>query len=392
MKNLTRFIVFGILVSLGAGSPALAGYDKPYVGDMIEYDSRYEDTFVHLARDYNLGFTELRAANPYVDPWLPGSGTDLILPTRHLLPDAPRNGIVINVADMRLYAFINGDKAPFHTPIGVGREGLNTPLGTTKVVRKKEGPTWTPTERMRKEDPTLEPFYPPGPSNPLGTHALYLGWPTYALHGTHRPFGIGRRVSSGCIRLYPEKIIELYDIIPIGTEVTVVNQPIKVAWIDDELFLEANPTLEQSVAMEEMGEVPEEKISDDEMHMIVKTAGEYKDRLNWPTIRKALKERNGYPVAIARRPNVEVSDDDEIVVNDAADIQLPEEAQALVEGYEEEADEALEANLDEDLDSEEVEVAEDAVSNLDDIYVANDETTESLQDVSGENALRTLNP
>lgn len=329
-----KFLLTALFLSSFA-SPALAAtYDKPYVGEMVDYDARHEDTFVHLARDYNLGFTELRAANPYVDPWLPGKGTDLLLPTRHLLPDAPHEGIVINLADMRLYAFINGAEAPYHTPIGIGREGLSTPEGVTKIVRKKAGPTWTPTDRMRKEDPTLKPYYPPGADNPLGTHALYLGWPTYALHGTNRPFGIGRRISSGCIRLYPEKISELFELIPVGTKVRVVNQPIKVAWIENELFLEANPSLEQSVAMEEMGEVPEEKISNEEMRLIVKTAGAFQDRLRWPTIRKALKERSGYPIAIARRPSIEVKDDEIIEHSDKSEITLPEDAQTLVEGYE----------------------------------------------------------
>ncbi|MEZ5814516.1 MAG: L,D-transpeptidase family protein [Alphaproteobacteria bacterium] len=376
------FVLF-IVLSIGALLPkAYAAYDKPYVGDMIEYDARYEDTFVHLARDYNLGFTELRAANPYVDPWLPGAGTDLILPTRHLLPDAPHEGIVINLADMRLYAFINGDEAPYHTPIGVGREGLNTPEGITKIVRKKEGPTWTPTARMRKEDPELKPYYGPGPDNPLGTHALYLGWPTYALHGTNKPFGIGRRVSSGCIRLYPEKITELFELIPVGTKVTVVNQPIKVAWVDDELFLEANPSLEQSVAMEEMGEVPEEKLSNSEMKLIIKTAGEWQERLRWPAIRKALKERNGYPVAIARRPSLEVEGDEVKVHDEGAvfgPVEMPEEAEELL------ADDEGDKTSGKDAGGGEAAVK----------MVYGDEAAADAQDAvrgSAANSFRTLNP
>lgn len=377
--------VLTLAIATLCSAPAKAEYALPYVGDMVEYDTRYEDTFIHLARDYNLGFTELRAANPYVDPWLPGAGTDLIMPTRHILPNAPREGIVINLADMRLYAYINGDEAPFHTPIGVGREGLNTPEGVTKIVRKKEGPTWTPTERMRREDPELKAFYPPGGDNPLGTHALYLGWPTYALHGTTKPFGIGRRVSSGCIRLYPEKIIELFDIIPVGTKVTVVNQPIKVAWIDDELFLEANPSLEQSVAMEEMGEVPEEKISNDDMHFIIQTAGEFQDRLRWPAIRKALKERNGYPVAIARRPSLEVQGGEIVEHTSNVDIEPPAEALDLIEGYEpppEEREPDTEAaGVDEEANSE-------SNKSLDEIYVAEEESGYSNE----EKSFNTLNP
>ncbi len=359
---------------------AQAGYDKPYVGDMVEYDARYEDTFIHLARDYNLGFTELRAANPYVDPWLPGRGTDLIIPTRHLLPEAPREGIVINLADMRLYAFINGDAAPYHTPIGIGRDGLNTPEGSTKIVRKKDGPTWRPTARMLREDPELDAVYPPGPENPLGTHALYLGWPTYALHGTNRPFGIGRRISSGCIRLYPEKITELFELIDVGTKVTVVNQPIKVAWINNQLYLEANPSLEQSVAMEEMGEVPEEKLSNDEMKLIIKTAGKFQERLRWPAIRKALKQRNGFPVAIARRPSMEVKGDTVVEHEEAVDFGTPEEAKDLLEGYEE-------PKAEEDTDKASKSSAAD-----EEIKLAKDETVEIFQEVETANSFKTLNP
>lgn len=275
-------------------------YDLPYIGETTEYNAAYEDTFVHLARKHQLGFVEMRAANPNIDPWLPGRGTDLILPTRHILPDGPRNGIIINLPEMRLYSFTQKDN-PESYAIGIGREGLSTPTGTTKIVRKKEGPTWRPTPRMRKEDPALPASVPPGPENPLGTHALYLGWPTYAIHGTNRPYGIGRRISSGCIRLYPESISKLYETVPVGTSVTVVNQPIKAAWIDDRLYLEAHPTINQSIEMEENGQVPATRLSDDELNYIIRIAGDHKDRLRWPAIRMAVKERHGYPVEIARR-------------------------------------------------------------------------------------------
>ena len=149
-----------------------AAYDQPYIGDIIEYKTQNVDTFVHLARDYNLGFTEMRAANPYVDPWIPGKGTDIILPTRFILPDAPHQGIVINIADMRLFFYPEDGSEPVSFPIGVGREGLATPMGVTSVVRKTEGPVWRPTPRMRAEKPDLKEAYGPGPDNPMGTHAL----------------------------------------------------------------------------------------------------------------------------------------------------------------------------------------------------------------------------
>lgn len=316
----------GLILAAPAGKSALAEYNLPYIGEMKEIRAEYEDTFVHLARDYNIGFVEMRAANPYVDPWLPGKGTKLTLPTLHILPDAPHEGIVINLADMRLYAYFDKNQPPFSTPVGVGREGLNTPLGTTTIVRKVEGPIWRPTDRMRKEDPKLPPVVYPGDDNPMGTHAMYLGWSQYAIHGTNKPFGIGRRSSSGCLRLYPEAITQVYDMFPVGTKVTVVNQPIKLAWIGDELFLEVSPTVEQSVQMEEMGEVKEQKLTNDEMRKIIEAAGEYQDRLRWPTIRTAIKERRSYPIAIARRPSATVAED-------KTETETPEEGKNLVEDY-----------------------------------------------------------
>lgn len=331
-----RLGFLGVMVGLGFAvlplERAQAAYDLPYVGEMKEYTAKYEDTLVHLARDFNLGFVEMRAANPHVDPWLPGKGTKLIIPTRHLLPDAPHEGIVINLADMRLYHFSNDNKPPYSTPVGIGREGLNTPLGTTTVLRKQVDPVWRPTARMREEDPKLPAVVGPGDDNPLGNRAMYLGFDLIRIHGTNKPFGIGRRSSSGCIRLYPEGILKVFDMTPVGTKVTVVNQPIKVAWIDDELFLEASPTVEQSVQMEEMGEVSEQKLTNEEMKRIIKAAGPYQDRLRWATIRKAIKERNGYPVAIARKFSVSV-EDDQVVDADGKVLETPEEAKDLIEGY-----------------------------------------------------------
>lgn len=302
--SILSLIAFILIVML-TPSITQAAYDKPYIGETIEYDAKYEDTFVHLARDYGLGYVEMRAANPGIDPWIPGSGRDLVLPARHLLPEAPRKGIVINLPEMRLYAFVNGSKAPETYPLGIGREGLETPVGSTSIVRKAEGPTWRPTERMRREDPELPALVGPGPENPMGTHALYLGWPLYAIHGTNRPFGIGRRVSSGCIRLYPEDIRELFSKIPVGTKVTVVDQPIKLAWIENNLYLEAHPSVEQSITMEQDGFLETPQLSEKELSSIIKMAGEHEERLNWSTIRRAVKERKGYPIKIASRPLIQ---------------------------------------------------------------------------------------
>ena len=290
-----------ILVLLAVSVPALAAYDKPYIGDMEVYPAKEEDTLIYIARDHNLGFVEIRAANPQVDPWIPGEGTELILPKRHLLPNAPYQGIVINLPEMRLYAYVNGNNEPSSFPIGIGREGLSTPLGATEVVRKQEGPTWRPTKRMREEKPELPEVVGPGPENPLGDYAMYLGWPTYAIHGTNKPFGIGRRVSSGCIRMYPEGIEQLFQMIPVGTPVRVVDQPIKLAWIDDELYLEAHPDIEQAFQMEETGQIYSHKLTNDDLRAIIDVAGNYKDQVDWALVRHAIKGRKGYPVKIAER-------------------------------------------------------------------------------------------
>jgi L,D-transpeptidase ErfK/SrfK len=310
-------IFFGLIpVCLTAISKAAeASYAKPYVGDQQIYIAHKDDTLVHIARRFGLGFVELRAANPQVDPWIPGEGTKLNLPSRHLLPDAPRNGIVINLPEMRMYAFLNGSAAPATFPLGVGREGLETPMGSTTVVRKQEGPIWRPTPRMRREDPTLPEVVYQGPDNPMGTHAMYLGWPSYAIHGTNKPYGIGRRSSSGCLRLYPENIIDLFEMTPVGTRVTVVNQPIKLAWIDGVLYMEAHPELEQAFQMEETGQVFASKMSEQDMETIVKAAGEHRDRLHWATIRNEVRNRSGMPVMIARMPDAVVPDENFEVID-----------------------------------------------------------------------------
>jgi L,D-transpeptidase ErfK/SrfK len=313
MKNALPILLTGLLL---AAMPAMA-YDLSYVGDEKTIEAHYEDTLVYLARDYNLGFLELKSANPDIDPWIPGEGTEIFLPTRHLLPDAPKDGIVINLAEMRLYAFVEKDTPPQTFPLGVGREGLETPTGTTSIVRKVKGPVWYPTDRMREEDPELPEYIGPGAENPLGTHAMYLGWPEYLIHGTNRPFGIGRRVSSGCIRMYPEAIVKLYGEIPIGTKVTVVDQPIKYGWIGDQFFVEAHTTKEQSLELEDNGSVTASSLSEDEKKAIEKAAGEYADKLDWDKIDALVSSRSGIPAAVFTKPALDEKIYDDAIVSAA---------------------------------------------------------------------------
>lgn len=281
-----------------AAAPAQAAYNKDYFGETIVYNAKFEDTLIHLARYNGLGFVELRAANPTLDAWIPGEGAEIILPKRHILPDAPRKGIVINLADMRVYYFKEPNQEPITYPISIGREGLQTPLGQTTIVRKADGPSWRPTPRMREEDPTLPAVVPPGPDNPLGTHALYLGWPQYLMHGTNKPYGVGRRVSSGCIRLYPEDIKAFWPQVPVGTQVTVVDQPVKVGWIDNVMYIEVSPTQDQSLKIEEAGMLKTYEITKEDMKRISAKAGVHKDKIDWERVRNAVQEHRGYPIAI----------------------------------------------------------------------------------------------
>jgi len=267
------------------------------VGELAIYRTSHDDTLHELARRYNLGYVEVVAANPNVDPWLPGDDTEVVLPTAHVLPAAPREGIVINLPELRLYYFAeNGEILTF--PVGVGREGRETPLGVTEIVRKQEAPTWYPPKSIRAEKPELPGVVPPGPDNPLGEYALYFGWPSYLLHGTNKPLGVGRRVSAGCIRLYPEAIEKFFPEVPIGTKVMVINEPIKLGWQNGMLYIEAHPTQDQADQIELTGSMepaPVFGIPD----AVRRAAGEaHAHRIDWEAVTRAVDQRNGYPVPV----------------------------------------------------------------------------------------------
>lgn len=224
------------------------------VGELQVIRSRAKDTFIDIAQAYDLGYDELVEANPGIDPWLPGDGTSIVLPSRFVLPDAPREGIVLNVASKRLFWFpkaAKGEVPVVHTfPISIGREGWATPTGKTRITTKTKDPVWRVPASIRKEhaengDP-LPPVVPPGPDNPLGRHAMRLALPgDYLIHGTNKPAGVGMRVSHGCIRMNPEDIEWLFPQVATGTPVHIVNQPILVGTAGGQIHLEAHPSLEE---------------------------------------------------------------------------------------------------------------------------------------------------
>lgn len=271
------------------------------IGELRHTVTWHSDNLLDIARAENLGLIEILAANPGVDPWLPGAGTKILLPTAHILPSGPREGIVINLAELRLY-YYDPRRGPMTFPIGVGREGFGTPIGTTRVTRKAADPTWYPTPGKRADDPTLPAVVPPGPDNPLGEFALYLGWPTYLIHGTNKPDGVGRRVSRGCIRMYPEDIAFLYREVPVGTPVRTILEPVKLGRSKEgHLYIEVHPSLEQ-IDQLELEKVAKPDPLPDQTDRILMFAGDDYQRLDWTAIDAALKARQGIPIRITRSP------------------------------------------------------------------------------------------
>lgn len=249
-----------------------------------------------LAKRNDLGMLQVLVANPTLDFFKAQSREHVVLPTAHLLPDAPRKGIVVNRADYRLYYFENGTLV-LTAPVGLGQTAFETPLGETMVVRKAINPVWRPTAGTHLDFPDLPAEVPPGPDNPLGTRALYLGWPTYLIHGAPDSYSVGRRFTRGCIRLYEADVQRLYDLVPIGTPVTVVDQPVKLGWHDGELFLEAQPDFKQ---LEELrtGKAITVKTADYLNPYIGAKARDQRKDIDWTVVKKALAERRGIPVQI----------------------------------------------------------------------------------------------
>ena len=242
---LVALVVF-VTVATAGELPLSA--DSQVIGENTTIVAEHRDTFVALARRYDLGFEELVRANPNVDPWLPGEGTEIVLPTQFVLPSAPRNGIVINLPELRLYYFPDGEDGRVIThPISIGRMDWGTPLGLTMIQSKATNPTWYPPQSIRDEHAAdnrpLPPVVPPGPDNPLGAHALRLSLPGYLIHGTNKPSGVGMRVTHGCIRMFPEDIEALFESVPVGTPVRIVNQPVKLGHDGSALYVEAHPPL-----------------------------------------------------------------------------------------------------------------------------------------------------
>jgi L,D-transpeptidase ErfK/SrfK len=276
------------------------------IGTLQVTKSTKEDTLTDIARRFNVGYEEIVRANPKVDPWIPGEGTEVIVPTQFVLPNAPRQGIVINVPQMRLFYFPPAKKGEpqmvYTHPIGIGRVGWATPQGTTKVVRRQKDPTWRPTASIIKEHKEergedLPRVVGPGPDNPLGRYAFYLGWPTYMIHGTNKPAGVGLRSSHGCIRLYPEDIELLFSMVPIGTKVTVVNEPFVFGFQDDKLYLQAFDVLEDDTR--DWNKAQKKLVSKAIGADIQKELKKRNEQVSWDLVASVGHDPRGIPLVIS---------------------------------------------------------------------------------------------
>lgn len=292
-----------LLAVLWVGSAAaarhdIAGPESGVVGQVGYAKAEHEDTFVSLGQSHGVGFEEFIAANPEIDPWLPGAGTNILLPTLFVLPDAPREGIVLNLAEMRIY-YYPAEVEPLSVytyPISVGYIDLNTPTGTTVVKDKVRDPTWYPpksiiAERAERGE-ELGRIVPPGPDNPLGGFALQLGIPGYLIHSTNKPAGIGMRVTHGCIRMLETDIESLFERVPRGTPVHIVNQPYKMGWYGDTLFLEVHEPFEDDKRFQDYG-------MSAIIELYMKNTPGNPPTVDWQLAERVLAEARGIPVPIA---------------------------------------------------------------------------------------------
>ncbi|MHB8623271.1 MAG: L,D-transpeptidase family protein [Sulfuricaulis sp.] len=304
MRHYFICLLAGLLLGQTSNATAQA-YVLPTVGeDLIGQikvvRARNQDTLSDIARTYDVGFDEIVHANPTVDHWLPGAGTGVIIPTWHILPNTPRTGLVLNLPEMRLYYY---PPAPAGTPaevitypVGIGRMDWTTPLGLTRVNAKLAAPAWYPPASIRAEHAAKGEILPkviaPGPDNPLGAYALQLAIPGYFIHGTDKPYGVGLRVSHGCVHLYPEDISQLFREVPVGTPVRIINQQYKAGWYHGVLYFESYPALAEDRTTAQRDLTPAVRV-------ILAATRQRHARVDWHQVTRAAVAARGIPVAIS---------------------------------------------------------------------------------------------
>jgi len=309
--------VITFLLAIAAASPSQAGTfilppaDVDIVGQISTVTAGRDNTLLDIAREYDIGQNEILYANPDVDRWLPADNSAVILPNRFILPNTKRSGLVINLPEMRLYYYPkpkNGERPVVIThPVSVGRMDWDTPLGKTRIISKQEDPSWRPPQSIKDEaiakgDDPLPDVVEAGPDNPLGRYAMRLGIPGYLIHSTNKPYGVGMRVTHGCLRMYPEDIERLFAEIPVNTSVQLVNQPIKIGWLAGSLFLEVHPPLEEDEEkyqdyMQSVLNVISDFLADEKNSGGVDSVDM---SISGSALRQAVEEKSGIPVLISR--------------------------------------------------------------------------------------------
>ncbi len=307
--------MFVVCTDLIAATFTLRNSSDSVIGEISTTQVKLNDTLLDIARANGFGYYDIKLLNPEVDTWLPDEGQQVQLPTKFVLPNAPRQGIVLNIPEMRLYYFPElkqGEARQIITyPIGIGREGWNTPYVKTRVTGKKVHPNWYPPESIRAEhaeegDP-LPKVVKPGPDNPLGDYAFTLALPLYLIHGTNKPYGVGMRVSHGCIRLYPEDIEALFHNVKPGTPVNIINQPYKIGEQDGVIYLEAHPYLEEDTQHFSQNNLT------DVVKYVVEMTQERQYKIDWDIVKQVVLENKGIPVAIGMHiPEMQASIENKI--------------------------------------------------------------------------------
>jgi L,D-transpeptidase ErfK/SrfK len=276
-----------LLLSLITGLASATPHTEDISTVTLQYPAKKSESLHEIARKFDLGVNDLVNANPGVDPFVPGYGSIVQIPVSRILPEMPAPaGIVVNLPEFRLYVFPADEPESVLTfPIGIGDLGNDTPVGTYTVTEKIVNPAWHVPESIRKGKPELPKVVPPGPDNPMGSHALRLSAGSVLIHGTDRPWSIGTRSSHGCLRLYPEDIVRLFKLVNLGTRVSIVNQPVKVVVNDEKVFVEVHGSANGSYLEEAVRLLRGKKLL---------------ERVDMPRLTRALIEMSGMPVDITR--------------------------------------------------------------------------------------------
>ena len=306
LGNRLRMSPLGCLLLFILGTTPLLAAEYPLPPTDVDLIGRERqalvekgDTLLDVARRFDIGQEEILLANRQTDRWLPDVSDTVLLPTRYILPRAERRGIVINVPEMRLYYFpadyLGRYSMVVTHPISIGRMDWSTPLGRTRIVAKVKDPSWHPPESIRLEaserGEILPKVVPPGPNNPLGRFALRLALPGYLIHSTNKPYGVGMRVTHGCVRMYPEDIEPLFQDVSLDTPVQIVDQPIKLGWLADTLYIEVHPPLDES-------DVGEETLLRKALDLVQVEHGQRPIQIKGGALHEAVRERTGLPTAI----------------------------------------------------------------------------------------------